>query len=163
MQPDVMVGQRVAGAPAEHEAVLYPRRARLSPVRRLPRPDENHAVHPISTQKTTYQVYDLKTERAWPAVYGGTARVQGLLTYRFTQRIPPIVVQQLPGVPTSLLGLPGASRNVVANRAFQASNPAGVLQDIDPLRMPGRPGSLARRCEQRIGCPAIVLSGESDV
>lgn len=77
---------------------------------------------PIGTQKTTYQVYDLNTERAWPAVYSGTARVQGLLTYRFTQRIPPTVVQQLPGVPTPLLGLPGASRNVVANRTFQASN-----------------------------------------
>lgn len=77
---------------------------------------------PIGTQKTTYQVYDLNTERAWPAVYSGTAHVQGLLTYRFTQRIPPTVVQQLPGVPTSLLGLPGASRNVVANRTFQASN-----------------------------------------
>jgi hypothetical protein len=79
-------------------------------------------VWPISTQKTTYQVYDLNTERAWPAVYGGTARVQGLLTYRFTQRIPPTVVDQLPGVPASLLGLPGASHNVVANRTFQASN-----------------------------------------
>ena len=32
------------------------------------------------------------------------------------------MVQQLPGVPTSLLGLRGASRNVVANRTFQATN-----------------------------------------
>ena len=84
---------------------------------------------PITTQKTTYQVYDLTTRRAWPAVYSGTARVQGLLTYRFAQRIPPTVVQQLPGVPTSLLGLPGASHNVVANRTFQASNTFWV----DPL------------------------------
>jgi Porin PorA len=84
---------------------------------------------PIGTQKTTYRVYDLNTERAWPAVYSGTAHVQGLLTYRFTQRIPSTVVQQLPGVPTSLLGLPGASRTVVANRTFQASNTFWV----DPL------------------------------
>ncbi len=77
---------------------------------------------PIGTRKTTYQVYDLNTERAWPAVYAGTARAKGLLTYRFTQRIPPTVVQQMPGVPTSLLGLPGTSRNVVADRTFQASN-----------------------------------------
>jgi DUF3068 family protein len=77
---------------------------------------------PVSTRTTTYQVYDLNTERAWPAVYSGTARVQGLLTYRFSQRIPPTVVQQLPGVPTALLGLPGTSHNVVANRTFQASN-----------------------------------------
>jgi hypothetical protein len=77
---------------------------------------------PIGTRQTTYQVYDTNTERAWPAPYSGTAYVQGLLTYRFTQRIPVTVVQQLPGVPTSLLGLRGPSRNVVANRTFQATN-----------------------------------------
>jgi len=52
----------------------------------------------------------------------GAVVVQGLLTYRFTQRIPVTVVQQMPGVPTSLLGLPGPARNVVADRTFQASN-----------------------------------------
>jgi Porin PorA len=80
------------------------------------------AFWPIGTQQTTYQVYDTNTERAWPAAYSGTEVVQGLLTYRFTQRIPVTVVQQMPGVPTSLLGLPGPSRNVVADRTFQASN-----------------------------------------
>jgi len=108
---------------------------------------------PIGTQKTTYQVYDLNTERAWPAVYSGTAHVQGLLTYRFTQRIPPTVVQQLPGVPTALLGLPGASRSVVANRTFQARNtfwvdpltgvPVGVEERIlSVLHGPGGQGRL---------------------
>jgi Porin PorA len=80
------------------------------------------AFWPLGTRKTTYQVYDTDTERAWPAAYSGTDVVQGLLTYRFTQRIPVTVVQQMPGVPTSLLGLPGPSRNVVADRTFQASN-----------------------------------------
>ena len=80
------------------------------------------AFWPIGTRQTTYQVYDTNTERAWPAAYSGTAVVQGLRTYRFTQRIPVTVVQQMPGVPTSLLGLPGPSRNVVADRTFQASN-----------------------------------------
>jgi len=77
---------------------------------------------PIGTRQATYQVYDTNTERAWPAAYSGTAYVQGLLTYRFTQRIPVTVVQQIPGVPTSLLGLRGPSRNVVANRTFQAAS-----------------------------------------
>ena len=80
------------------------------------------AFWPIGTQQTTYQVYDTNTERAWPAAYSGTDIVQGLLTYRFTQRIPVTVVAQMPDVPTSLLGLPGPSRNVVADRTFQASN-----------------------------------------
>jgi hypothetical protein len=56
------------------------------------------------------------------SVNDDTQVVQGLLTYRFTQRIPVTVVQQMPGVPTSLLGLPGPARNVVADRTFQASN-----------------------------------------
>jgi hypothetical protein len=77
---------------------------------------------PIGTRETTYQVYDTNTERAWPARYSGTAVVQGLSTYVFTQRIPATVVQQLPGVPTALLGLPGPARNVVADRTFQADN-----------------------------------------
>jgi hypothetical protein len=108
---------------------------------------------PIGTRQTTYQVYDTNTERAWPAAYSGTAYVQGLLTYRFTQRIPVTVVQQLPGVPTSLLGLRGPSRNVVANRTFQATNtfwvdprtgvPVNVQERIlSVLHAPGGQGRL---------------------
>jgi Porin PorA len=108
---------------------------------------------PIGTQKTTYQVYDTNTERAWPAAYSGTDIVQGLFTYRFTQRIPATVVQQMPDVPTSLLGLPGPSRNVVADRTFQASNtfwvdprtgvPIKAEEQIrSVLRGPGGKGSL---------------------
>jgi len=77
---------------------------------------------PIGARETTYQVYDTNTERAWPAEYSGTAVVQGLTTDVFTQRIPATVVQQLPGIPTSLLGLPGPARNIVADRTFQADN-----------------------------------------
>ena len=77
---------------------------------------------PIGTRPATYQVFDTNTERAWPAAYSGTAHVQGLLTYRFTQSVPVTVDQQIPGVPTALLGLRGPSRNVVAIRTFQASN-----------------------------------------
>jgi hypothetical protein len=77
---------------------------------------------PIGTRKTTYQVYDTNTERAWAASYSGTATVQGITAYRFTQHIPVTVVQQMPGIPTVLLGVPGPSRTVVADRTFQADN-----------------------------------------
>ena len=77
---------------------------------------------PIGTRKTTYQVYDTNTERAWPAAYSGTGAIEGITVYRFTQHIPVTVVQQMPGTPTVLLGVPGPSRNVVANRTFQANN-----------------------------------------
>ena len=63
------------------------------------------------------------------------------------------MVQQLPGVPTSLLGLRGPSRNVVANRTFQATNtfwvdprtgvPVGVEERIlSVLHAPGGQGRL---------------------
>jgi len=108
---------------------------------------------PIGTRQTTYQVFDTNTERAWPAAYSGTAYVQGLLTYRFTQRIPVTMVQQIPGVPTALLGLRGPSRNVVANRTFQSANtfwvdprtgvPVGVEERIlSVLHAPGGQGRL---------------------
>jgi hypothetical protein len=108
---------------------------------------------PIGTRETTYQVYDTNTERAWPAVYTGTARVQGITTYRFTQHIPATVVQRLPGIPTVLLGVPGPSRDVVANRTFQADNTfwvdprTGVPVDVQErilsvLQDPGGQGHL---------------------
>ncbi len=82
---------------------------------------------PIGTRQATYRVYDTTTERAWPAAYTGTAHVQGLLTYRFAQRIPVTVVQQVPGVPTSLLGLRGPSRNAAAITAIRQAGPLGGL------------------------------------
>jgi hypothetical protein len=108
---------------------------------------------PIGTRQATYQVYDTNTKRAWPATYRGTAVVQGLSTYVFTQQIPATVVQQLPGVPTSLLGLPGPTRNVVADRRFQADNTfwvdprTGVPVDAEErilsvLHAPGGRGQL---------------------
>ncbi|HEX6453668.1 MAG TPA: DUF3068 domain-containing protein [Trebonia sp.] len=77
---------------------------------------------PIGTQKTTYTLYDTSTDRAWPAVYRGTAVVQGILTYKYTQHIPATVVQKMPGIPMSILGIPGASYTVTANRTYQADN-----------------------------------------
>ena len=67
-------------------------------------------------------LYATSTDRAWPAVYNGTAMVQGILTYEYTQHIPSTVVQKMPGIPMSLLGIPGASYTVTANRTYQADN-----------------------------------------
>lgn len=75
---------------------------------------------PIGLRKTTYQLYDASTERPWPAVFHGTAVVHGIRTYEFTQHIPSTVVQKMPGIPMSLLGIPGATYNVTANRTYQA-------------------------------------------
>lgn len=92
---------------------------------------------PIGTKKTTYMLYDTSTDRAWPAVFSGTAVVQGILTYKYTQHIPATVVQKMPGTPMSLLGIPGASYTVTANRTYQADNTfwidprTGIPVDVD--------------------------------
>lgn len=108
---------------------------------------------PIGVRKATYQVFDVNAQSAWPATYRGTAKVQGIMTYRFVQHIPPTSVAQLAGVPSSLLGLRGKARNVVADRYYQAGNTfwvdprTGVVIDIEQrvlsvLRGPGGQGRL---------------------
>jgi hypothetical protein len=107
---------------------------------------------PIGTRKTTYQVFDVNGQSAWPATYSGTARIQGITVYRFTQHIPSTLVAQMAGVPLSLLGV-HKTGNVVANRYYQADNTfwidprTGVLIDTDQrilsvLHGPGGEGKL---------------------
>ena len=118
---------------------------------------------PIGVRKATYQVFDVNAGSAWPATYSGTADVQGVMTYRFVQHIPPTPVAQMAGVPSSLLGLRGKASNVVADRYYQADNTfwvdprTGVLIDIEQrilsvLRGPGGQGQLvvARRGPENV-------------
>ena len=108
---------------------------------------------PIGVRKVTYQVFDVNAESAWPATYSGTADVQGVMTYRFVQHIPPTPVAQMAGVPSSLLGLHGKVSSVVADRYYQADNTfwvdprTGVIISIEQrilsvLRGPGGQGKL---------------------
>ena len=108
---------------------------------------------PIGVRKATYQVFDVNAESAWPATYSGTADVQGVMTYRFVQHIPPTLVAQMAGVPSSLLGLRGKVSNVVADRYYQADNTFWVdprtgvdhrHRAADPVRAarPGGQGQL---------------------
>lgn len=77
---------------------------------------------PIGTKKTTYLLYDSSTHRAWPAKFSGTQVVQGILTYKYNQVIPSTQVQKMPNIPMSLLGIPGATYSVTANRTYEANN-----------------------------------------
>ena len=90
---------------------------------------------PIGTKKQTYQVFDNNSMKAWPAHYVGQVKDTGVQTYEFTQSVPATKVDVMTGVPTSLLGISGPSRNVVANRYWEATNTfwvdprTGVLVD----------------------------------
>ena len=90
---------------------------------------------PIGTKKQTYSVFDNNSMKAWPATYVGQVKDTGVQTYEFTQHVPATKVDVMTGVPTSLLGISGPSRNVVANRYWEATNTfwvdprTGVLVD----------------------------------
>lgn len=90
---------------------------------------------PIGTKKQTYQVFDNNSMKAWPATYVGQVKDTGVQTYEFTQSVPATKVDVMTGVPTSLLGIAGPLRNVVANRYWEATNTfwidprTGVLVD----------------------------------
>ena len=77
---------------------------------------------PIGTRKQTYQVFDNNSMKSWPAHYAGEAEDTGVQTYRFTQHVAATKVDQMAGVPTSLLHISGPSKNVTANRYYQADN-----------------------------------------
>lgn len=90
---------------------------------------------PIGTKKQTYTVFDNNSMKSWPAHYVGEVKDTGVETYEFTQHVPATVSDVMTGVPTSLLGIKGPSRNVVANRYYTADNTfwvdprTGVLVD----------------------------------
>lgn len=90
---------------------------------------------PIGTKKQTYTVFDNNSMKSWPAHYVGEVEDTGVETYEFTQHVPATVSDVMTGVPTSLLGIKGPSRNVVANRYYTADNTfwvdprTGVLVD----------------------------------
>jgi hypothetical protein len=45
-------------------------------------------VWPFNAQKKTYQVFDTTVLKAFPAVYSGTATVDGISTYKYVETIP---------------------------------------------------------------------------
>jgi len=90
---------------------------------------------PIGTKKQTYTVFDNNSMKSWPAHYVGEVKDTGVETYEFTQHVPATVSDVMTGVPSSLLGIKGPSRNLVADRYYTADNTfwvdprTGVLVD----------------------------------
>lgn len=77
---------------------------------------------PIGTQKRTYEVFDGNAGGAFPARFAGVQTFDGVTAYKFTQHVPNVIVDQMPGVPANLLGLPRSEGSIVANRFFTADN-----------------------------------------
>jgi hypothetical protein len=77
---------------------------------------------PIGTQQHSYLVFDANAGAAFPAHFRGVTTLDGITVDKFTQHIPTTLVAQMPGVPASLLGLPAADGNLLANRFYTANN-----------------------------------------
>ncbi|GAA2168928.1 DUF3068 domain-containing protein [Actinomadura napierensis] len=77
---------------------------------------------PVDATKKAKPVYDPATRRPWPAVFEGSERVHGVLTWRFVQHVPSTKVpgQKLPDVPGELLGRGKSSPAVAVDRYYQA-------------------------------------------
>jgi Porin PorA len=62
------------------------------------------AVFPIGTRKQAYQVFDTSLNRAVPFTYAGTASIDGIATYMFTENVAPTQVATIT-VPGPFFGL----------------------------------------------------------
>jgi hypothetical protein len=109
---------------------------------------------PFNSQKKTYQFFDNDTRKAWPAVYSGTATLDGLTVYRYVQVIPATLIDTL-SVPSKVVGAkPGTMVSVdqyESNRAlFYVEPETGVIikaeQNPDSvLRYQGKDAVVATR------------------
>lgn len=83
-------------------------------------------VWPLGAQKTTYQLFDTTLLKPMPAVYSGTAVVDGLTTYKYTETVPATKfgTQTLPG---SLVGVKDA-QSVTLDEYDQST----TTQFVDP-------------------------------
>ncbi|TDC83771.1 DUF3068 domain-containing protein [Actinomadura sp. 7K507] len=76
---------------------------------------------PVEVRKDGLELFDTGTLRAWPVTFAGEERVDGLLTYRFVQRIPATkVAGETPALPARLFGRPEGDPAVEADRYYQA-------------------------------------------
>ncbi|WP_157530379.1 DUF3068 domain-containing protein [Microtetraspora niveoalba] len=63
---------------------------------------------PLGAQERDYEFYDVEARRALPVTFDGTQTLNGTLTYRYTQRTPPVKIEDVAApLPGRLLGLPG--------------------------------------------------------
>jgi hypothetical protein len=108
---------------------------------------------PVQARKKGLELFDTSTLRAWPVGFDGEERVNGVLTYRFVERVPETkVAGELPDVPPELLGLPKGGAAVPVDRYYQAeatywvdprtgapiNQQQRVLSTLRPKEGPGR-------------------------
>jgi len=84
-------------------------------------------VWPFNAQKKTYQVFDTTVLKAFPAVYSGTATVDGILTYKYVYTIPATEDGSVK-LPGTLVGLT-SSADVTLPEYYSAT----TTEYVDPI------------------------------
>ena len=110
-------------------------------------------VWPFNAQKKTYQVFDTTVLKAFPAVYSGTATVDGISTYKYVYTIPPTQdgTVKLPG---TLVGLT-SSADVTLPEYYSAT----TTEYVDPITGGPVRGSSQQYSylENSSGTPVLTL------
>jgi hypothetical protein len=101
---------------------------------------------PFDTQKTTYQFWDGPAQRALPAAFTRTERINGVTVYRFEQRIDQLDIgdQDIPGTLAGEPDTPSVSTDIVYSnvKTLWVEPVTGIIvkaqQDVTQvLRTPG--------------------------
>jgi hypothetical protein len=101
---------------------------------------------PFDTRKTTYQFWDAPAERALPAAFTRTERINGVSVYRFEQRIDQLDIgdQDIPGTLAGEPGIPSVQTDVIYSnvKTLWVEPATGIIvkaqQDVTQvLRTPG--------------------------
>jgi hypothetical protein len=91
-------------------------------------------VFPFNTQKQTYMVFDTTLDKPMPYKYSGTATVDGVLTYKYIEDVPPtqFTTQSVPGY------FVGSSAKTVnapemysVNEVYYVDPETGALVDVN--------------------------------
>ncbi|MEO5874084.1 MAG: DUF3068 domain-containing protein [Streptosporangiaceae bacterium] len=80
-------------------------------------------IFPVANvHRKTYQIFDMMTQRTWPAVFQGTERVEGVFTYRFVQKVEPtLLATSKKLVDPQAVGLPKTHKPVKVGRYHEAN------------------------------------------
>ena len=101
---------------------------------------------PFDTRKTTYQFWDAPAQRALPAAFTRTERINGVSVYRFEQRIDQLDIgdQEIPGALAGEPGTPSVQTDVIYSnvKTIWVEPATGIIvkaqQDVTQvLRTPG--------------------------
>lgn len=110
---------------------------------------------PFATEQRDYRWFDTNLKKALPIKYSGEEEIQGLTTYKFTQKIPPTKVEER-DVPGALVGQPDVP-TVRAELYYEATRTLWVEPETGAVIRGGEDGKQELRAD---GQATTVFEGD---